>query len=112
MLLLFSAYQRTRRTLAKDQGRPLPCRLPMWRLLIGEISVLVRRVGRLRVGALIIGGVLAILLAQVTFTPERLGPALTNPWRWLATALIATAGLGVWAIVHAFRRTGSGRATV
>ncbi len=108
MLLQFSAYKRARRALARDQGRSLPCRLPLWRLVLGEIAVLARRVGRWRFTALIAVGFTSILLAQIAFSPSTPGPVLTNPWRWVAAALIAAVGLAGWSVVHAVRRSGSG----
>ncbi|MDH3302496.1 MAG: hypothetical protein OES24_18500 [Acidimicrobiia bacterium] len=105
MLLQVTAYRRARRALAQDQGRPLPCRLPLWRLVIGEIAVLARRVGRWRFSALIAIGFVSILLAQIAFSPSTPGPVLTNPWRWVAAALLAAVGLAGWAVVHAVRRT-------
>lgn len=105
MLLQFTAYRRARRALAQDQGRTLPCRLPLWRLLIGEISVLAGRLGRRRFSLLIAVGFVSIVLAQIAFSPSTPGPVLTNPWRWAAAALIAAIGLAGWAVVHAVRRT-------
>lgn len=109
MLLQFSAYKRARRAMARDQGRTLPCRLPLWRLVIGEIAVLAGRIGRWRFSAVIAVGFASILLAQLAFSPSTPGPVLTNPWRWAAAALIAAVGIAGWAVVYAVRRAG-GRA--
>lgn len=109
MLLQFSAYQRARRALARDQGRSLPCRLPLWRLVVGEVAVLARRVGRWRFSAVFAVGFASILLAQIVFSSATPGPVLTNPLRWAAAALIAAVGLAGWAVVYAVRRAGAGR---
>ncbi len=105
MLLGHAAYRATRRALARDQGRQVPSRLPLWRLLMGETAVLARRVGRFRfVG--IIGVVFAsMLLIQAVLPPSTPGPVLSSPWRWLVGALLSIVVVVIWDVVHALRRT-------
>jgi len=44
--LVSAAYLATRRALATDQRREVPCSLPLWRLLWDEAVLLARRIGR------------------------------------------------------------------
>ena len=105
MLYFFTAYRAVRRAMTEDQGRPARSPIPLWRLLVGEIALLGRRVGRWRVTALallVAGSVLAVEVALSETTP---GPALAAPWRWVVAALVSLLGIVIWAVVHALQRS-------
>lgn len=92
-----------RQAMAKDQSRPLPCDDPLWRLLVGEVGVLVRRVGCWRVSAVLGVAFASALLAQIALSSSTPGPVLTPSWRWAIAAAVTTVVLFAWAVIHAVR---------
>ncbi|MDP8970788.1 MAG: hypothetical protein M3N52_09925, partial [Actinomycetota bacterium] len=83
----FAVLHRLQRVLARDQRRPVPTTMPLTRLLLGEVGVLVRRVGRWQVLTTAVG-VAAITLAVETALAESTpGPVIAAPWRSLIAVL-------------------------
>lgn len=111
MLLLGAAYTGIRRAMERDQGRPRPSPVPLWRLLLDEIALMARRVGRWKVWsvvAVVFAGVLAIEISFSTATP---GPVLEGPTRVLIAAAFAVVAVCAWAVLHAVRSTRAERAS-
>lgn len=105
MLLFGAAYMSVRRAMAKDQRRPVPCTLPLWKLLLGEVALMARRIGRWKVwtiAGLTFASFLAVEVALSTATP---GPALAQVWRWVVAAALTTVALCAWGALHAVRST-------
>lgn len=101
----FAIYRATRRALERDQRRPQPGQLPLWRLLLGEIVLLIKRVGRWRFTVAALAAFGAFLFVEVALSSKTPGPALAEPWRWLAAACLTLVTVLGWAIMHAMRRT-------
>lgn len=74
-----------------------------------EFPILVRRVGPLKVVAIIGAFFAFVLLAEIGLNEATPGPFLSPRWR-LVTAGVATAlFVGVWSLVHAVRAVAAGR---
>ena len=95
--------------LVKDQGRPEPCDLPFWKLLALEFPILVRRVGPLRVGGLIVAFFVFVLLAEILLNEATPGPFLSPRWRLVVAAATTFVFVGSWSLVHALRSVAAGR---
>lgn len=107
--LFYGLYKRYREGLVRDQGRDEPCDLPFWQLLMLEFPILVRRVGPLKVVAIIGAFFAFVLLAEIGLNEATPGPFLSPRLR-LVTAAVATAlFVGVWSLVHAVRSVAAGR---
>ena len=105
MLLFGVAYHGVRRAMIKDQRRPSPCNVPLWRLLQEEIALLARRVGRWKVSSVLAAAFICFLTVEVALSTSTPGPALAEVWRWLVASAMTALSLGLWAIGHAIRRT-------
>ena len=103
MVYVFAAYRAIRRAMAEDQGRTPRSPIPLWRLLLGEIALLARRVGRWRVWAVALVVAVAVLSVEVSLSEATPGPALATPWRWIVAAALSAVAVAAWAVVHAFR---------
>lgn len=105
MILLGAAYSAVKRALAADQGRGPRSPLPLWRLVIDEIVLMGKRIGRWKI-VTVTGVVFAsVLLVETLLTPVTPGPTAEQPWRVLVAVLVAVVALTVWAVVHAHRHT-------
>lgn len=89
----------------EDQSRPVPCALPLWRLLLEEIALLARRVGRLKVLVAMGAAFASFLFVEVALSTATPGPALSVWWRWLVAMALTCLTLFSWAIIHAVRST-------
>ncbi|WP_436792877.1 hypothetical protein [Actinospongicola halichondriae] len=98
MLLFGAAYLGARRAMAKDQRRPVPCDVPLWRLLLEEVGLLARRVGRWRLWSVLGVAFVCYLTVEVALSTETPGPALAELWRWVVAMVLTAVTLGVWAI--------------
>ncbi len=104
MLLFGAAYLGVRRAMAKDQRRPLPCPLPLWRLLAEEIALMARRIGRWKIWS-ILGVIFSCYLAvEVALSSATPGPAIAEVWRWAVAAALTAVTLCAWAVLYAARR--------
>ena len=103
MLFFTGAYVGARRAMARDQRRPIPCTLPLWRLIFDEIALMARRIGRWKVWSILAVVFVCIFAVQLAFSTSTPGPALTELWRWIVALVLTVATLGGWAVVHAVR---------
>lgn len=103
MLLFGAAYVGVRRAMAKDQRRPLPCTLPLWKLLLEEIVLMARRIGRWKVWSVMGVVFMCFLAVEVALSPATPGPALADVWRWFVALVLTAVSLCGWAMVHAVR---------
>ncbi len=105
MLLFGAAYLGARRAMVKDQRRPVPCTVSLWRLILEEVVVLARRVGRWKLWSVLGVAFVCFLAVEVALSTETPGPALTELWRWFSALLLTALTLGAWAIGHAIWST-------
>lgn len=103
MLLFGAAYLGVRRAMAKDQRRPLPCTLPLWRLLLEEIALMARRIGRWKVWSVLAVAFASYLAVEVALSSATPGPALAEVWRWLVALALSAITLCAWAVAYAMR---------
>lgn len=103
MLLFGAAYMGVRRAMAKDQRRPIPCTVPLWRLLAEEIALMARRIGRWKIWSILAVIFLCYLAVEVALSSATPGPALTNIWRWLLAGVLSALTLCLWAVGYAVR---------
>jgi type VI protein secretion system component VasK len=92
-----------RMAMIKDQARTVPCNEPLWKLLLGEVGVLVRRVGRWRVWSVLFVALVISIAAQVALSSQTPGPVLQSAWRWVLAGVMTVVVLVLWAVVHAVR---------
>lgn len=104
MLLLGAAYTGIRRAMIKDQRRPIPCDVSLWRLLLEEIGLLISRIGRWKVWTVLGIAFVCFLAVEVALSSSTPGPALDDLWRWLVAAALTAVSLGLWAVLHAVRQ--------
>ncbi len=103
MLLFGAAYLGVRRAMEKDQRRGPRSPVPLWRLLLGEIGLLARRIGRWRLWSVLAVVFACFLGVEVALSTETPGPALADAWRWAVASGLTTVVLCAWAVVHAVR---------
>ena len=108
MVLLGGAYHAVRRAMEEDQDRPRPSPLPLWRLLVDEIGVLARRVGRWRVTWVLCVVFACTLAVELAFSDRTPGPVLDLALRVLGAAALTGVVLCGWAVVHALRSADRG----
>ncbi len=89
--------------MARDQRRPLPCPLPLWRLLLDEIVLMVRRIGRWKVWSVLGVAFVSFLAVEVALSSATPGPALAEIWRWLLAFALTVVTLCSWAVLYAVR---------
>ncbi|MDW3221116.1 MAG: hypothetical protein R8F63_21125 [Acidimicrobiales bacterium] len=111
MNVFWSGARSARDALVEDQHRPLPCRAPLWRLILEEIALLARRIGRWKVWSAAGAVFVVVLVVEVALSSETPGPELADWWRWSLAAALSVVTLCVWAVVHAVRRTRSAPVT-
>lgn len=92
-----------RRALIKDQARPLPCTDPLWKLLLGEVALLIRRITTWKLTVVLGAAFVSAIAVQIALSSATPGPVLTSSWRWIVAALMTVVVLFVWAVVHAVR---------
>lgn len=103
MYLFVSAYRAVQRAMTQDQRRETTSPVPLWRLLIGEVGLLAKRVGTWRVTAVLAVVAACVLSVEVALSDTTPGPALAAPWRWAVAGVITTLCLAAWAVIHALR---------
>ena len=107
MLFFGAAYLAVRRAMERDQERPPSVHPPVWRLVLEEVALLARRVGRwlvTAVAAATAATVLAVLIALSDRTP---GPSVALGWRLLVACAAGCITVALWACGHAVRREAS-----
>lgn len=102
-MLFGAAYLGARRAMERDQQRPMPSPLPLWRLVLGEIGLMARRIGRWKVWSVTAVVFVCFLAVEVLLSSSTPGPALAEAWRWLVAGLLSAVSLCCWAVVHAVR---------
>ena len=105
MLFFVVAYRSARRAMAEDQCRFAYADVPTWRLLLEEVALLARRVGRWKVTAAALTVGISVLAVEVALSEDTPGPALAAPARWVAAVAASLVSLAAWSVVHAVRRS-------
>ncbi len=103
MLFFTGAYVGAKRAMAKDQRQVLPCSLPLWRLILDEIALMARRIGRWKIWSILAVIFACYFAVELALSPSTPGPALTEVWRWIVALVLTLGTLGAWAVVHAVR---------
>lgn len=104
MILLLAAYRATRRAMERDQHR-VRTDVALWRLLLEEVALLIRRVGRWKVTTVALSVSGTVLAAEVALTESTPGPVLAAPLRWVVAVLAAAVVVAGRAVAHAVRRS-------
>ncbi|HWB71161.1 MAG TPA: hypothetical protein VG452_03010 [Egibacteraceae bacterium] len=100
----FALLHHLRRVLARDQRRPVPTTMPLMRLLLGEVGVLVRRVGRWRVLTTAVTVAAVTLAVETALGESTPGPVIAAPWRSVIAVLSGVLAVVAWAVLHALLR--------
>jgi hypothetical protein len=104
VLFLVVAYRRLRRALEDDQRVRPSSHPPLVVMLLEEVVVLARRVGRWRVGTTAATVVALTVVVQVVFADWTPGPVLDWTWRLAVSGVVSGVAIVTWAAVHALRR--------
>ena len=89
----------------RDQRLPAYSHSALWWLLLEEIGLLARRVGRWRVTVVVLVVGVAVALAEIALSDMTPGPVFDQPCCWLVALVVSGFVLAWWAVVHATRTT-------
>lgn len=103
---LLATYLGAKRALVRDQGKKPPSEEKFGSLLLGEIPILIKRIGRPRFFSILMIYLVVVVVGEIVLIDATPGPVLSPRWRIVVAIGLTLLIAAFWLVIHAVRSAG------